>query len=173
MKRAAELGRDPHTRAGHRTRITEACAGAIVAAGACPLRDLRLHDRPYGCPVLPARIEHDRGRAGSRAIEIQPSSVRPNQRSRPRVDLVAWGGVCRAVNPEEQATPNQWKKRLHGELTSKYASSISRGRWPWRLGRPCCKAYSGILVSTVALTRAVQTLTIVHREPLPPALVGP
>src|SRR4029077_14656205 len=105
------------------------------------------------CPVLPARIEHDRGRTDSRAIEIQAGSVRPNQRSRPRVDLVAWGGARRTVNPEQQATANQRKKRLHGELTGKYASSTSRGRWPWRLGRPCCTAYFGILVSAVALTR--------------------
>src|SRR5450631_2316769 len=103
VKRAAELGRDPHTRAGQRARITEASARAIVAAGACPLRDLRLHDRPYGCPVSPARIEHNGGRASSHAVEIQPSSLGGYQLTRPRVDLVTGSGGRNALYPEKQA----------------------------------------------------------------------
>src|SRR5665213_569082 len=101
VKRATELGRDPHTRAGHRARITEACAGAIIAAGACPLRDLRLHDRPYGCPVSPARIEHNRGRASSHTVEIQPGSLGGYQLTRPRVELVTRSAARNALHPEK------------------------------------------------------------------------
>jgi hypothetical protein len=55
--------------------IAEARAAAVVAAGTRPLGDFRLHDRPYGCPILTAGVEHDRWRAASAAIEIEASPL--------------------------------------------------------------------------------------------------
>ena len=54
VKRAVQLIGDAHAGARHGARIAEPRAGAVVAAGARPTGDLRLHDCPYGRPVLPA-----------------------------------------------------------------------------------------------------------------------
>lgn len=116
VKRAAELGRDPHTRAGHPARITEACAGAIVAAGACPLRDLWLDDRPHGCPVPPTRIEHNGGRASSRAVEVQPGFLSGYQLTRPRVELITRSGARNALHPDKQANRDCRSECSHGDL---------------------------------------------------------
>src|SRR2546430_6413777 len=76
VKRAVQLVRDPHARARHASRIAETRAGPIVAACTRKLRDLGLHDRPDRRPIFPARIEHDCGRASSRAVEIRSEERR-------------------------------------------------------------------------------------------------
>jgi hypothetical protein len=48
MQRAVQLGTDSHACAGHRARVTEPRAGAIIAARSRPLGHLWLHDGTRG-----------------------------------------------------------------------------------------------------------------------------
>src|SRR5262249_52337279 len=95
VKSGVQLVRDLHARARVGTCIAETGAGAVIAAGAGPLRDLRLYDRPDWRPIFPARIEHDRGRASSRAIEIQPGSLGRHELPGSRIELITRSGIYR------------------------------------------------------------------------------
>src|SRR5208282_3453298 len=63
----------------HGTWIAKSIAGTVIAAGARPLCDLRLHLRPHWRPVTPSGIENNCGRPAPHAIEIQPKSTGVNE----------------------------------------------------------------------------------------------
>ena len=88
VQRPMQLLGGTHARARHGAGFAESCASAIVAADARPFGDLRLHLRPGRCPVFPAGIENDRGRAAPHAVEVQPKSPRVDELTGPRVNDV-------------------------------------------------------------------------------------
>ena len=98
----------------HRPRAAETCTRTVVAASASPLRDLRLYDGPGRRPILPPRIEDDRGGAASHAVKVQARSV-AGRHDMPRacVEIVAGCPPRRALHPQKRTDGERAQKRLH------------------------------------------------------------
>jgi hypothetical protein len=127
VKCGVQLVRDLYAGAREGSCIAETGAGAVIAAGPGPLGDLRLHDRPDRRPIFPARVEHDRGRASSHAVEIQPGSLSRHELPGPRIELITRSGIYRGGYTAERL--ERTKQCQYRGITHAGQAAIS-----WRRG---------------------------------------
>src|SRR6476469_1616163 len=92
-KSVVEFGRDTLRRSRHWARLAEARSGAVIAAGARELRNTRLNDGPGGCPIAPARVEHDGRGPLAETGEIEARAIAGGRdQSWTRIDVIAGRG---------------------------------------------------------------------------------